>query len=251
MSLANPILTAENVSVYHHGKKSAAITNADFQIVAGSCVALLGPNGAGKSTLLRALAGLSMGHVTGSIILFGRAIDSLSARELARQRAFVPQDNSMPFAFSVREAVSLAVTAPNLSDSVEAALSRFDLVHLAERSVVTLSGGERQRVAIARAFAQDTPLLLLDEPTAHQDLRYSGHVLQAVRAFVREELSKRVAVAVLHDLNLARDWADTVLLLKNGRLHAHGSSEEVLTAETLAEVYETPIVTTPFIRAIP
>ena len=152
----------------------------------------------------------------------------------------------MPFAFSVREAVSLgAESAGRVNDS----LARLDLLAFADRSVLSLSGGERQRVALARAFAQDAPLILLDEPTAHQDLRYAGRVLGEAHGFVREDPARRGVVAVLHDLNLARDWADKVLLLRGGNLFAAGVPEKVLTAEILSEVYGTSVTISPYIRA--
>ncbi|MBC8139465.1 MAG: ABC transporter ATP-binding protein [Fibrella sp.] len=248
MSLPAPLLVAENISVRHRKNDSPAVENVSLIVSPGDCVAIVGPNGAGKSTLLRALAGLSTGFVSGQIRMGGNALSHLSARELARCRAFVPQDNPMPFAFSVREAVSLGVADGAALNTIDAALSRFDLLPFAHRSVLALSGGERQRVALARAFAQDASLLILDEPTAHQDLRYAGWVLAQAREFVNENRKERAAVAVLHDLNLASRWADTVLLLKNGQTYSYGFPEQVLSEQVLSGAYETSVSTTPFIH---
>ncbi len=223
--------------------------NVSFAVSPGECVALVGPNGAGKSTLLRALAGLSTEIVTGMITLGDTEIARLSARELATRRAFVAQDNPMPFAFTVREAVSLGATDGG-AEGVNDALARFDLSGFAGRSVLALSGGERQRVALARAWAQNAALLFLDEPTAHQDLRHAQSVLAGARAYVGEHPARCAVIAVLHDLNLATFWADKVLLLRKGETVAFGSPQTVLTAHTLSHVYETPVQTTPFIRAL-
>ncbi len=245
----DPLLVAENVGVRHRKNDAPVLENVSFSVVPGTCVAIVGPNGAGKSTLLRALAGLSGGVVSGTIRYGGELLSHLSARELACRRAFVPQDNPMPFAFSVREAVGLGVTEGADPGALDAALARFDLWDFSDRSVLALSGGERQRVALARAFAQGAPLLLLDEPTAHQDLRHAGRVLTGAREFVEERSDERAAVAVLHDLNLANRWADAVLLLRDGRTMAYGNPEAVLTEEALSDVYGTTISTTPFIHA--
>lgn len=245
----SPLLHADSISVRHRKNGAFAVENVSLTVEPGTCVAVVGPNGAGKSTFLRALAGLSSGYVAGTIAFDGISISRLSARDLASRRSFVPQDNPMPFAFSVHEAVSLGVENGAGNDTVDAALSRFDLLHFARRSVLALSGGERQRVALARAFAQNAPLLLLDEPTAHQDLRYAGRLLAETRTFVNEDRKKRAAIAVLHDLNLAGGWADAVLMLKNGRTHSYGSPPQVLSAQSLSDVYETAISTSPFIHA--
>jgi len=240
------LLRANSLSVRFHRGGAFAVRDISLTVSPGECVALVGPNGAGKSTLLRALAGLSPEIVTGTVTIGDTEIGRLSARELATRRAFVAQDNPMPFAFTVREAVSLGATA----DDVDDALARFDLSGFAERSVLALSGGERQRVALARAWAQNAALLFLDEPTAHQDLRHAQSVLSSVRAYVQERPTERTAIAVLHDLNLATFWADKVLLLQKGETVAFGSPQTVLTAETLSQVYETPVHTAPFIRAL-
>lgn len=240
------LLRADSLSVRFHRGGAFAVQNVTFAVSAGQCVAVVGPNGAGKSTLLRALAGLSPEIVTGTVTIAGAEVGRLSARELATRRAFVAQDNPMPFAFTVREAVSLGATAGEVND----ALVRFDLSAFAERSVLALSGGERQRVALARAWAQNAALLFLDEPTAHQDLRHAGAVLSGVRAYIGERPAERAAVAVLHDLNLATSWADKVLLLRGGETVAFGVPQAVLTAETLSRIYDIPVQTVPFIRAI-
>lgn len=249
MSLLAPLLVAESVSVRHRKNDNPAVENVSLLVSPGTCVAIVGPNGAGKSTLLRALAGLSTGFVSGQICIGDRSLSHLSSRDLARRRAFVAQDNAMPFAFSVREAVALGFEGGAPDGTIDAALARFDLTGFAPRSVLALSGGERQRVALARAFAQNAPLLLLDEPTAHQDLRYAGKVLAEAREFVRERPAERAAIAVLHDPNLADRWADTVLLLKNGHAYSYGVPRDVLSERTLSEVYDANVVVAPFIHA--
>jgi iron complex transport system ATP-binding protein len=239
-------LLAENLSVRFRKNVLPVVDSVSFAITPGTCCAIVGPNGAGKSTLLRALAGLMPGEITGRIALNGDDIARLPAREQARRRAFVPQDNAMPFAFTVREAITLGTPVVSCADEL---LAQLGLAGFGERSVLALSGGERQRVAIARAFVQNAPLLLLDEPTAHQDLRHGQRLLDTVRAFVRAKPAERAAIAVLHDLNLAAAWADTVLLLSHGRLTAQGSPTTVFLSDTLTQAYGTTIETHPFIRA--
>jgi iron complex transport system ATP-binding protein len=212
-------------------------------VARGEWVALIGPNGAGKTTLLRAIARLV--PFTGSIWLDGRPATALSRSELARLLALVPQEPSTPPWMTVGEYVLLGRT-PHLGtlakegvrdrEAAALALERLDLLRYTGRRLGTLSGGEKQRVVVARALAQEAPVVLLDEPTASLDI---GHQQQALELLdvLRAEASLTL-VAAMHDLTLAAQYADRMLLLENGRVVAEGPPPEVLTEDALAAHYE-------------
>lgn len=213
----------------------------------GDLVALVGPNGAGKSTALRAAAGL-VKPASGTVKVNGVAIGDWRAGDLARKLAVVTQAPTMPPLFSVRAMVALGRT-PYLGlfghetsqdwAIVDEALRRAGIDDLANRRVGELSGGERQRVAIARALAQEPAVLLLDEPTASLDLRYQDSTLSLLREMAVG--SGLACLIVLHDLALAGQFCDRVVLMSHGRIVAAGTPEQVLEPDLLAEVYETPL----------
>ncbi|HXG25180.1 MAG TPA: heme ABC transporter ATP-binding protein [Chthonomonadales bacterium] len=218
-----------------------------LKLLPGEFVALIGPNGSGKSTLLRVLSGV-LAPRAGELFLDGQPIARMRARDIARKIAFVPQTEPALFEFTVREVVLMGrhahlrgLAGETQEDYAAAtrAMAATDTLHLADRPITALSGGEHHRVLIARALAQCAPILLLDEPTAHLDLTHQADVLGIVRHLVdREGVSVLVA---LHDLNLASEYCDRMLLLSAGRIVAEGSPEVVLKAETLAEVYGGPV----------
>ncbi|HEV8190649.1 MAG TPA: ABC transporter ATP-binding protein [Ktedonobacterales bacterium] len=215
-------------------------------IAEGEMVALLGPNGAGKSTLLKLAAG-ALHPGGGSIRLLDRALTRLSQREIARQVAFIPQDFSVQFAYTVRQIVSLGRT-PYLGilgversedrQAVEEALADASLVKLADRVFNELSGGERQRVLVALALAQHSPIVLLDEPTAHLDIKHQVEVLELLRRLNRAR--GLTVIAALHDLNLAARYFPRLILFRNAVV-AEGPPAQVLDSALLSMVYETPV----------
>jgi iron complex transport system ATP-binding protein len=206
----------------------------------GEVLALVGPNGAGKSTLLAVLSG-ELGPDTGTATLDGRPLGDFSPLELARLRAVLTQDNTLSFPFRVREVLEMGrspwARTPQLDDddrALASAAAQADVQHLLDRRFTELSGGERARVSLARVLAQQTPTVLLDEPTAALDLRHQEDVLHVARALAA---AGRAVVIVLHDLSLAGAVADRVGLLSAGRLVALGTPREVLTASVVSEVY--------------
>lgn len=210
----------------------------------GEICAILGPNGAGKSTLVRVLSG-TLKADRGSVSLFGESIENLDRRAIARRVAVVPQTVEVSLGFTVRQVVMMGRAPhqgvwmrPSATDegAVERALVACDLADLQGRPVAELSGGEQKRVAIARALAQEGKILLLDEASAHLDVRHSIAVHEVVRREVEER--QLACIAVLHDLNVAAQYADRVALLKAGRLVALGRVEEVMTYARLKEVFE-------------
>jgi iron complex transport system ATP-binding protein len=215
----------------------------DLAVAAGEWVTVIGPNGAGKSTLLRAVGGL-LAH-SGSITLFGTPIARLRRRERARVVATVAQSPVVPPGMAVLDYVLLGRTpyipplgresAADLAAAV-AVLERLDLTGFADRQLDTLSGGERQRVFLARALAQGATLLLLDEPTTALDIGHQQEVLELVDQLRRDH--QLTVLATMHDLSVAGEYADRLVLLADGRLVAAGTAREVLTEELLATHYK-------------
>ncbi len=230
----------DSVSVSAGGK--TIVDGVSFEVERGEWVSILGPNGAGKTTLLRVLAG-TIGF-RGEASLDGRRLGGLRRREVARLVALVPQTPVVPAAMTVAEYVLLGRTphlAPLAQEGAEdraaaaAALRRLDLDELAGRELGSLSGGELQRAVIGRALAQAAPILLLDEPTTALDIGHQQQVLELVDSLRREE--GLTVVAAMHDLTLAAQYGDRVVLVDRGRIVAEGSARDVLTSERVEELY--------------
>jgi len=225
----------------------AVLRDVDLSLEPGQLIALVGPNGAGKSTLLRALAGL-IRPTAGAVTLDGVDIGTLSRAALAMRIAVVPQTFDTLFPFTVREIVALGRSArlglfarPSAADAVAVAraITGQDLVGLVDRRLDALSGGERQRVVLAMALAQEARVLLLDEPTAHLD---PAHQVGTVRRVAEIARSRGViALAVLHDLNLAA-LADRVVVMHAGRIVADGVPSVALAAEVVTSIFGAGLV---------
>ncbi len=227
------------------------LEHVSLSVQSGEVLALIGPNGSGKSTLIRAVSGV-VPIEGGDVRVDGKPLSHLSTMERARYLAVVPQARNMPPAFSVYESILLGRT-PYLGwlgragehdhERVRYALQRTQMEPMADRMVGELSGGEQQRVLLARALAQDTPVLLLDEPTTHLDLQHRESLVHLVRELAK---AKNLAVLmVLHDLNLASLYADRISLLVNGKIEAAGTPDEVLTEATLSRVYNVAVHVIP------
>jgi iron complex transport system ATP-binding protein len=218
-----------------------ALRSVSLSVEAGEWLALIGPNGAGKTTALRALCGLV--RCTGQVLVDGRDVRTLGRRELARLAAFVPQIPETPPELTVAEYVLLGRTpylgyfgAEARSDrlAAERALERLELRPFAERFLGSLSGGELQRAVLARAVAQEAPILLLDEPTTALDLGRQRQALELVDALRGDHLT---VVSTMHDLTLAGQYADRLVLLDRGAVVAEGSASDVLSAPNLESYY--------------
>ncbi|MFI2302092.1 ABC transporter ATP-binding protein [Actinacidiphila glaucinigra] len=220
------------------------VEDLDLDIPTGRITAIVGANACGKSTLLRALARL-LAPRQGVVELDGRTLRTVPTRELAQQLGILPQTPVAPEGLTVIDLVSRGRSphqtwwrqwskADELA--VHEALAATGMADLADRPVDELSGGQRQRAWIAMAVAQDTPVLLLDEPTTYLDLAHQIDVLDLVTDLNRRE--HRTVVMVLHDLNQACRYADHVIAMKAGRIAAEGRPDEVITAETVADVFD-------------
>ncbi|WP_171168582.1 ABC transporter ATP-binding protein [Streptomyces sp. I05A-00742] len=215
----------------------------DLPIPAGRVTALVGPNACGKSTALRALARL-LKPAGGTVLLDGEDIASLSPRDFALRLALLPQTPSAPDGITVRDLVARGRTPHQRwwrqwssadETAVDDALEATGSAELADRSIDELSGGQRQRVWIAMALAQDTSVLLLDEPTTYLDLAHQVDVLELVAELNRSE--SRTVVMVLHELNLACRYADHLIAMRDGRIVAAGPPTEIVTPELVHEVF--------------
>jgi iron complex transport system ATP-binding protein len=238
------MLKIQNLSVSYGPRQ--ILHDISLNVQSGEVLALIGPNGAGKSTLIRAASGVI--PYIGQVRTNGDDFASLSPIQRARYIATVPQAISLPPAFTVWETVLFGRTPylgflgqPSKKDEEIAhqALERINALPLVDRRVGELSGGEQQRVLLARALCQTTPVLLLDEPTAHLDLQYQVSLLELVRDLAhRDNLAVLVA---LHDLNLAAHYADRIALMVAGNIKAIGSAKEVLQPELIQEAYCLPV----------
>ena len=237
------MLEARDISICYGTRE--AVTNVSLRAEPGRIVAIIGPNGAGKSTLMRALNG-ALAPSRGEILLDGRLLGSYPRRAVSRRIAVVAQESELRFPVTVMDFVLGGRYAWSGTGAwgweteqdlavARAALRETNLKDYGSRLMNELSGGERQRVVLARALATEAPILLLDEPTANLDLAHQAAML----ALVRERCDRKEAasVVVTHDVNLAAEFADHVLLLKEGRMLASGSPRDVLTPEILREVF--------------
>jgi len=254
------MLSIQDVTIQYEAR--TVLRHISLDVQPGEVLALIGPNGVGKSTLIHAFSG-NLKPIGGHILIDGRDLQQLPIAQRARSIAVVPQAVRLPESFTVFDTVLMGRT-PYLGwlgregekdrSAVWAALDRTCTRDLADRPIGELSGGEQQRVMIARALAQSTRILLLDEPTAHLDLKHQAGVLSLVCDLAHYE-GYAVLIA-LHDLNLAAQYADRVALLSNGTVAAIGTPDEVLTEVNLSPayglritVYEHPAHGAPLVHA--
>lgn len=234
-------LRSENISVGY--AQGAVLEGIDIAIPDGRITALIGANGSGKSTLLRTLARINQPS-TGTVYLDGKSIATLPSRTIAQTLALLPQNPIPPDGLTVRQLCRFGrhphkgvLSRPSAHDEavVDQALAATGLTALCERDLDQLSGGQRQRAWIAMALAQETPLLLLDEPTTYLDIAHQLEILDLLKRLNIDQ--KRTVVMVVHDLNQAGQYADHLVALSNGGIHAVGSPVDLLTPQLVREVF--------------
>lgn len=236
-------LEANSLTV-HYGERQI-LADLDLEVPDGVMTVIVGPNACGKSTLLRALARM-VPHRDGVVLVEGRPTGDYRTKELARVLGLLPQSSTAPDGMQVADLVArgrypwqglLRQWSEADEEAVARAMQAADVSALAERRVDELSGGQRQRVWLAMALAQETPLLLLDEPTTYLDISHQLEVLELARSLAR---GGRTVVAVLHDLHLAFRYADHLVVMAQGQVVAQGEPREVVTAELMERVYDLP-----------
>lgn len=238
-------INAENLGAGYGLEDIVKAVNCSF--LGGTFTGIIGPNGSGKTTLLRAFSRVIPS--SGILELNGKAVAEYLPSELGMALGFVPQDEGRPFSYTVLQVILMAryartsrfaALAPEDYARCHRALEETGISHLSDRSIRTLSGGEWQRVLIARALAQDTKVLLLDEPTSHLDLSHQSEILSLMRSLAA---SGSTIIGVFHDLNLAALYCDRLIMVRQGHLVADGTPAQVLTPERIREVYGADVVT--------
>ncbi|MBC2330200.1 ABC transporter ATP-binding protein [Listeria swaminathanii] len=235
-------MEVRDVNFSYNGTDSI-LKNVSFTIQKNKINTIVGPNGSGKSTLLEILARL-LSPSSGDVLLEGKSIFEWKAKEFAQNVAIVHQNNVLPSELTVKELLYFGrlpyknwrMTRTKVDDiAVERALEQTELTGKAEKFVDSLSGGERQRVFIATALVQDTPLLLLDEPTTFLDMYFQLEILELVKRLNQEE--NLTIVMILHDLNQALTYSDQLVVMKNGEVVAQGEPGKLLTTGLIADTY--------------
>ena len=239
-----PLLSCRDLSCGYPSRK--VLEDIDLELHPGSSTVLLGPNGSGKSTLLKTLT-KTLAPLSGRVEIQGESIEDLSFTQLAQRIAYVPQEELPPFRFTVRQVVLMGrlplsagfFDSPADLESTEKAMEEADCLSLSDRPVTEISGGERQRVLIARALAQDSSLLLLDEPTSHLDI---GHQVAIIRLAQKLRSQGKGLLTAMHDLNLAADLGEIAVLLNEGKVAIQAPVEEVLASSLLDQTYGVPFL---------
>ncbi len=234
-------LQANHLTAGYQGK--VILSDVNLRIPRQKISVILGANGCGKSTLLRAMARL-LRPVEGQILLDGKVIHTQPSKEVAKMLGLLPQTQVMPEGIRVSDLVARGrfpycrlMRGMSRADfaAVQQAMERMGVAHLADRCVDELSGGQRQRVWIALALAQETDILLLDEPTTYLDIAYQVEILDMLADLNRQK--KTTIVMVLHDINLSARYADYLFAMRDGRLEAQGRPEQIITEELMKSVY--------------
>jgi len=240
-----PIIAGKSITCGYDGRD--VLRGVSLEVSQGEFVGLIGPNGSGKSTLLRALTGI-LPLRAGAVMLAGQPLGSYSRRQIAQSVAVVPQVSGSIFSFTVEDYVLMGRTphlgrlqaqGPNDLHVAWQAMELADLTDLATRPVTELSGGELQRATLARAFAQQTEILLLDEPTAFLDINHQHEIFELLTRFNQNE--RKTIVCVSHDLNLAAQYCQRLIVLCKGCVHTQGQPQAVVTAQMIAQVYHAEV----------
>jgi iron complex transport system ATP-binding protein len=231
------------------------IKNISFVLHEREFLSILGRNGSGKSTLIKAIQGL-LKNVSGRVSVEGKDLFSMKPDEIAKKIAYVPQLHPLSFEFSVEEIIlmgryvhqkRLGGASPEDKKIIHEILDLTAISHLRGKKIAHLSGGERQRVFIARALAQDTPLLFLDEPSAHLDISYQVEIYQILKRLQKEK--GKTILSAEHNINLAIPYSQRLLFLKEGGIHSLGAPAELITEEKIREVFQAEVTVRDNLRS--
>lgn len=231
---------------FKYSDNSFTLCRICFQAEEGSMLGIIGPNGAGKSTLLKVISGYFK-LSSGEIFAEGKNIINLSPQEIAKIISFVPPEENFVFSFSVQEIIAMGRT-PYLKrfhsatskdiEIISKTIKEMELEHFRERTFFSLSSGEKQKVILARAIVQQTPIILLDEPTSHLDIKHQVEFFTLLKKLKKEG---KTIILVSQDINLAATYCDKLVLMKEGTVYACGLTEEIIDEKNLSKVYNTPI----------
>lgn len=240
-SFSSLTITVKGLHFYFGDKH--ILNNLNFRIQPGELVGLIGPNGCGKSTLINLISNI-LKPSSGTISLGKYQLDQLSFQMAAKIRSVVLQDNRVNFDFSVKDIIEMGrypwrdLKEPHTKQLIENIVKQTEITHLLAHEYRSLSGGEQQRVNFAKALIQDTPIMLLDEPTSAMDINHQENLMQQLS---QQKKQQKTIVTVLHDLSLAAAYCDRVILLEQGKIIVQGKPQQVLQEEILSEVYQYPI----------
>ncbi len=242
---SNLKLCIQNLSVMYDQRK--VLTDISLLVKPGEVAALIGPNGAGKTTLIRAISGV-IPIQSGNIFIDGLDIHQLDPLNRSKLLSVIPQARNLPAAFTVEEVVTMGRTpyigwlgklSKNDDEIIKLAMQKTDVHFLRDRRMGELSGGEQQRVLVARAIAQQSKVMLLDEPTTHLDIQYQITLLEIIRGLAHDD--QLVILMAIHDLNLVTKYADQVIALADGAIRVAGPMNLVLTEPILSDLYKVPM----------
>ena len=259
----NIIVNIESLKFKYHSQNKQVLNNVNFKVEKGKMYGIIGPNGSGKTTLLKIIA-KQLKISIGKVEVAEKAIGFYKYKDFAKQVALVPQNTSIAADFRNDEVVlmgrmpylmPLARELKKDYDIVHEVMVKTNTVHIKNRRIEQISGGEKQRIILARALAQTTPIMLLDEPVSQLDIKHQIGIMNLLRQLVDEE--NLTVITILHDLNLASQYSDELLLLNKGSLASKGSPKTVLTSKLIKTVYgltatiiKNPITKKPFILHI-
>ena len=237
------MIYAENIAMSYHSRQ--VLKQIDFSVERGETFGIIGPNGSGKSSLLKLISGIEKPD-EGEIHLFGKPVHAHSSKQLSRLVAVLQQEALPSIGFTVRDVVEmgrypyqswLGSEKDDIGPLIDFIMRRLGIDHIADRSLAELSGGERQRVALGKAMAQQPKLLLLDEPTTYLDIGYQVQMMDYIHEWKQED--DLTIIAVLHDLNLAAQYCDRLMVLDQGRVVQIGKPEEIIREQMIEQVYHT------------
>lgn len=254
-------IQVEKLSFSYELKK--VLEQVDMNIKKGSFFSIVGPNGSGKSTLLKVISA-ALKPQKGVVYLGGKNIDNMKSRSIAKLLSFVPQNTSLEFDFKVSDVVlmgrypyvnKLRGETQEDIEIAEKAMQYTNTTHLRDRSFMELSGGERQRVILAQALAQESDILILDEPVSHLDIQHQVEILNLIKKMCVDK--KLTAITVLHDLNMASAYSDYIVMMKEGEVKLQGTPFETLTASNIKRIFSidvyvsvSPVGNKPYIYAL-